>query len=304
MHIAHLYLCRSDRRHAIVESEPPTGLSITELAARTGVPAATLRSWEARHGAPSPRRLSGGHRRYDEHDVALVEDVLRRRTAGLTLQAAIADAGARIEEPESSIFAGLRRRHPELETRVMSKATLLAMTRAMEDECCARAQRPVLFASFQRQRFYRQSQARWAELSRTAQVVVVFADFMTRSAAERDMDAEPLKVVVPADAPLRREWALVCDAPDYPACVAGWERPDQDGVVDADRRFEALWTVEPRAVREAAHICRQLTHAYAPELDHALAGLPTSPPAEASPDLRRATGLLTRMVGYLDDART
>ena len=44
------------------------GLSIGELARRTGVPAATLRSWEDRYGFPRPQRLGGGHRRYAEGD--------------------------------------------------------------------------------------------------------------------------------------------------------------------------------------------------------------------------------------------
>jgi MerR family transcriptional regulator, light-induced transcriptional regulator len=53
-----------------------------------------------------------------------------------------------------SIFAGVRRQHPALQAHVLDKALLLAATRAIEDECCARAQRPVLLGSFQRRRFY------------------------------------------------------------------------------------------------------------------------------------------------------
>jgi hypothetical protein len=34
-----------------------------------------------------------------------------------------------------------------------------------------------LFASFQHERFFRRSEPRWNELARTAQVVIVFADF-------------------------------------------------------------------------------------------------------------------------------
>ncbi len=39
-------------------------LTISDLARLTGVPSATLRSWESRHGFPRPTRLAGGHRRY------------------------------------------------------------------------------------------------------------------------------------------------------------------------------------------------------------------------------------------------
>jgi hypothetical protein len=47
-------------------TESQNGLSIGELARRTEVPAATLRSWEDRYGFPRPHRLAGGHHRYDD----------------------------------------------------------------------------------------------------------------------------------------------------------------------------------------------------------------------------------------------
>jgi hypothetical protein len=76
----------------------------------------------------------------------------------MNLQAAIGQATATAAGSEPSVFAGLRRRHPELVPQVLRKVTLLALTRAIEDECCARAERPVLFASFQREPFFRQSE--------------------------------------------------------------------------------------------------------------------------------------------------
>lgn len=300
------------------------GLTISDLAERTGVPHATLRTWESRYGAPRPRRLAGGHRRYVEEDVALVEEVLRHKAAGLSLQAAISRAGASRAEPEPSVFAGLRRRHPDLVPQILSKRTLLALTRAIEDECCARAEYPVLFASFQRGRFYRASRSRYTELARTAERVVVFADFPDpgtgsdkgsgngsgRSEAGDPGTANggtanggtPTLVRVPENAPLQREWLLVCDAPDYPACVTGWELPGQDGIPDAERRFETLWTVEPDAVRDASRICAGLVETFLPAADLALGDRLTGTPAPASPDLRRAQSLFNRMVGYLDVA--
>ena len=53
-------------------SGPEDGLSIGELARQTGVPVATLRSWEGRYGFPRPQRLAGGHRRYEQGDTALL----------------------------------------------------------------------------------------------------------------------------------------------------------------------------------------------------------------------------------------
>ena len=64
-------------------------LSISELAHLTGVPHATLRSWESRYGFPQPSRLPGGHRRYARSDVDAVLEVLRHRRGGLSLEAAV-----------------------------------------------------------------------------------------------------------------------------------------------------------------------------------------------------------------------
>jgi DICT domain-containing protein len=279
-------------------TELGAGLTIGELAVRTAVPAATLRSWEARYGFPRPRRLEGGHRRYDLSDVALVREVIRQRDAGMSLPAAISQAASRgTETGSSSIFADLRRRQPGLAPQVLRKRTLLALTWAMEDEYCARAEHALLFAAFERQRYYRRSQARWRELARTAQTAVAFADF----AGPSGPGVTPLEVPVPAGAPLRREWALVCDSRDYPACLAGWEFPGQDDTPDGDRRFEVIWSLSPRVVRDAAMICAQLAELFSPGLA-LLDQLPAEPSPPASADLERATGLLTRMISNLEAA--
>lgn len=271
-------------------------MSISELSRRTGVPQATLRTWESRYGAPRPQRLPGGHRRYTADHVTLVEEVLRQRAAGFGVQAAFEQAAGRSDERSPSAFAELRRRHPDLETQDVRKDTLLALTRAIEDECCARADSPVLFAAFQRERFYRQSQQRWRELARTAASVVVFADFRRHSGRPRS----PHMIRIPEDAPLRREWVLVGDTPDHPGCVAGWEYPGQDTADDADRRFEIVWTVDGRVVRLAAESCAALAAGFAPRqnlgIDTRLDG---AVPA-ASKDLQRAAGVLTRTLRYVD----
>jgi DICT domain-containing protein len=240
--------------------------------------------------------MAAGHRRYTQRDSTLVEEVLRQRAAGLSLPAAIAQATAGHPAEDQSVFALLRRRHPVLQPQVLREAALLALTRAIEDEYCARSERAFLFASFQQQRYYRRSEDRWNELARTAEAVVVFADFAATAGAA----GAPVQVPVPASAPLRREWLLVCEARGYPACLAGWEFPGQKQASDADRRFEVLWTLDPRPVRDAALACARLAESFSPGLK-LLDRLPAEPAPPVSADLQRATGLLTRMVAYLDD---
>src|SRR5687768_7342461 len=111
-------------------------LTISDLAERTGVPAATLRSWESRYDFPRPIRLPGGHRRYAEPDVAAVLEVLHHRDSGLALKAAVRRATTESLQSRS-VYAELRRRHSELTPRLLSKTSLLALSHAIEDECCA-----------------------------------------------------------------------------------------------------------------------------------------------------------------------
>src|SRR5215207_401023 len=158
-------------------SDTSPALAIGDLVARTGVREATLRMWEQRHGFPAPARLESGHRRYREADVELVAQVVRERAAGLSLGAAIERVRGSAADAEPSIFAGLRRRRPDLQPVMLRKPALLALTRAIEDESCAQAERPLLFGSFQRERFYRASARRWRDFARTAELAIVFADF-------------------------------------------------------------------------------------------------------------------------------
>jgi len=276
----------------------PARLSIGELSRQTGVPTATLRSWEARHGFPVPVRRVTGHRRYDEQQVALVIEVATLRRSGLPVPAAIKQATEGAARPASSFFATLRSADPGLRSSVLGKRALSAVTTAIEDECLAQARRPVLMGAFQRARFYRQSESRWNELNRTSERTVVFADFEH----SQDLVAHPREVGLPSDSPVLREWVLVCDAPGFSACVAGWELPSPPGTVDRDRRFETVWTLDPSSVRAATNVGIALLHAADPDHAVGLAASLSGSAGAASPDLQRATALFARIVEYTQDS--
>jgi DICT domain-containing protein len=273
------------------------GLSIREVARETGVSEGTLRMWETRYGFPEPQRLPSGHRRYTDDDIAQVRQVARDREAGLSMKAAIDRARELASEPELSIFAGLRRRRPDLQPYVLPKRTLVGLSHAIEDECAARAERPVLFASFQRARFWRHAQPRWRDLALTAHSTVVFADF--ERANVPDDQRAPVELPIERGDPFGREWSLVCDAPDYSACLAAWERPGQDATADPERRFETVWSVEPALVREAARIAAGFVERSEPGLlPRFLPRLRDTPPPSAE-ELRLVGALTNRMVAYV-----
>lgn len=276
------------------------GLSIRDVARATGVSEGTLRIWETRHGFPAPARLASGHRRYSDDDVARVRQVARDREAGLSMKAAIRRARELSSEPELSMFASVRRRRPDLQPYLLPKRTLVGLSHAIEDECAARAERPVLFASFQRTRFWRRARPRWRELARTAQSAVVFADF-DALLVPADPHA-PVELPIDRSDPLGREWSVVCDAPDYAAFLAGWERPGQDDVADAERRFETVWSVEPPLVREAARIAAGFVERTAPALLERFADRLSESPPPSGDQLRGVSALTGRMVAYVGEA--
>ncbi|MDT4962807.1 MAG: MerR family transcriptional regulator, light-induced transcriptional regulator [Pseudonocardiales bacterium] len=59
------------------------GLSVTDVAERVGVAAATLRAWERRYGIGPSARTTGGHRRYSNADVAALQRLQRLIRAGM-----------------------------------------------------------------------------------------------------------------------------------------------------------------------------------------------------------------------------
>ncbi|WP_198950692.1 MerR family transcriptional regulator, partial [Kineosporia sp. A_224] len=63
---------------------PAELLAIGAAAARIGVAASTLRTWERRYGLAPTGRSAGGHRRYTGDDLALLERMHALTLAGRT----------------------------------------------------------------------------------------------------------------------------------------------------------------------------------------------------------------------------
>ena len=284
----------------MIKVVPPTrSLTIGAVAERTGVTAPTLRMWESRHGFPVPHRLESGHRRYELADVETVLDVIRRRNGGVRLDVAIGqavrNAMAHAEPGSPSVFAMLRQSHPHLAPHRLRKPTLLALSWAIEDEFCAKAEPGHLFAAFQKQRFFEAAHPRWAELARISHSAFAFADF-----DDNVVESELVTVPLDADAPLCREWLVVCDAPGFAAALSAWELPGQGDVQERDRLFEAVWTLDPGAVRDCARVAAQVAAgAGAPEAAPVLFRLAEEPVARGM-DPVAATAMFNRVVAYLD----
>jgi DNA-binding transcriptional MerR regulator len=75
----------------------PTGLTLKAVSRRTGIPAATLRTWEHRYGFLRPRRSPSGYRLYGEEEIARIEQVKylvgQGVRVGAAMKAVIEEAG-------------------------------------------------------------------------------------------------------------------------------------------------------------------------------------------------------------------
>jgi DICT domain-containing protein/signal transduction histidine kinase len=170
----------------------------------------------------------------------------------------------------TSILEDLLKALPDLRTQIYFKSSLTALSHAMEDQVLAGEDMPLVIASFQRERFYRQEAHRYLRIAeRTPQVYVLAApetDFSNRSNRHETIAFTP-------DDGLAEEWHLVVVGARYAACLVCRERqlsPAEASTKplspDQSRRFEGLWTFERRVVCQAATLLLDRIQSYRPEL--------------------------------------
>lgn len=165
---------------------------------------------------------------------------------------------------------------PYLRPQIYFKASLTALSHAMEDQILAATlEQPLVIASFQRERFYRQEAHRYQRLSQRSNQIYVL------SAPETDFthSSEYYEKIAfdPEDA-LSHEWHLVVIAQNYATCLVCRESvgsitkneklressPSLD--MDAARRFEGIWTAERGVSLKAADLLLNRILEYRPEL--------------------------------------
>jgi DICT domain-containing protein len=194
-----------------------------------------------------------------------------------------------------SVYQAVRRRHPTLPTIRVRKQTLTALSHALEDEIAERCERPVLFGAFQQVQHLTIPLPRWQELAGAATSVVVFVE----EPAAGPTVANGVRVVnLPADAPMRWEWAVVADDQDFGFALSAWEIPGQERTRDRDRVFELVWSLEPDPVRVATQACaRVAAHAGLPDAGKLV---PATPIHDI--DVRTSGAIFNRVLARLDAA--
>jgi len=272
-------------------------LAIKDLAEQTGVAAGTIRMWEQRYGFPEPARTPAGYRVYTEQDVVALRRVVAYRSGGLSVPAALERARSLEGETDRpSIFAALAAGDAPVRPQKLRRATLIALSRAIEEEAMARAAGPVVIAAFQDEANYRAVEHRYRRLAHVADAVGVFATFPAARLGDED---EPAEIPISPSDSLGHEWAVIVDAPGYAACLVGWETPGRSG----ERIFEAVWTMDAPVVRRAAQVGATIAARHAPEWSERLLSILADRPLAVEAPAPGLTALTNRMIGYLDENR-
>lgn len=272
------------------------GLAIGDLAARTGLAPGTIRMWEKRYGFPRPARTSAGYRRYSPRDAEILRRVIALREHGLSVTAALERAESDELGPRRPTIFGAMAADGRLPVRTLRKRTLVEISRAIEDETLARAGAAVVVGAFQRERFYRAVEHRYRRLAAVSDCVVALADFP----AVRSPEGAPAEVPIDVSEAIGHEWAVIVDSPGLPVCLVGWEQPAGAPADDAERRFEAFWTLDPRTVRRAALAAAACVAITAPDVGKRLEETLETRPLAIEQPVPGLESLVARMLDYLD----
>jgi len=174
---------------------------------------------------------------------------------------------------QTSVLEALLHRSPQLRSQLYFKSSLTALSHAMEDQVLAGAsQPPLVIASFQRERFYRQEAHRYERIAAlTSHVYVLAAPETSFTSASKEYET----IAFDASDQLSHEWHLIVIGQNYSACLVCQERqsvpntnqdPNDLPAMDHTRRFEGVWTFDRQVSCHAAEILLDRILLYRPEL--------------------------------------
>lgn len=174
-------------------------------------------------------------------------------------------------EISNSVLANLLQLLPQLRPQIYFKSSLTALSHAMEDQVLAGGEHPLVIASFQRERFYRQEANRYQRIAQHSSHVYVLA--APEAEFKNASDGYETVAFDPKDG-LSQEWHLVVLGQTYATCLICQEKPGT-GVetkgselltMDQARRFEGIWTFDRPVTYQGANLLFNKILGYRPEL--------------------------------------
>ena len=176
-----------------------------------------------------------------------------------------------------SVLAELVLEVPQIKPQIYFKSSLTALSHAMEDQVLASSDQPLVIATFQKERFYRQEAHRYRRIANLTSQVYVLAAPET----EFKNSSEYYETVAfnPRDA-LSVEWNLLVLGQKYSSCLICNEC-DNSSLVDEisqfngmeqARRFEGIWTFDRKVCLQSAILLLNRILRYRPELKEKVKG--------------------------------
>ena len=170
----------------------------------------------------------------------------------------------------NSVVIEILRTFPQWRPQMYFKSSLTALSHAMEDQVLAGEDEPLIIATFQKERFYRQEAHRYQKIARLSSHVYVLAAPETEFSNSSDSYE---KIAFNDDDSLAQEWHLVVIARNYSNCLICREKlvaPSENeskATIDNNRRFEGIWTCERAVSQKAAEFLLHRIKEYRPEIE-------------------------------------
>ncbi len=170
----------------------------------------------------------------------------------------------------TSVLEELLKLLPDWRPQMYFKSSLTALSHAMEDQVLAGTSKPVVIASFQQERFYRQEAHRYGRIAQKSDQVYVLAapetEFKNSSGIYETIAFDPQDS-------LTQEWHLIVIGEQYATCLICREKINHSlhqsaPSIDNNRRFEGIWTFDRTVSYKATDILLRKILNYRPELEN------------------------------------
>ena len=165
----------------------------------------------------------------------------------------------------NSLLGKLLKSLPQLRSQVYFKASLMALSHAMEDLVITGKDKPLVIVNFHQQHFYTQGSRRYKRIA--AITDQVYAIVPQGSNFDEDSGLHSI-ITYNADEELAQDWHLAIFGKHYHACIFCREfaSPDKAFSIDRARQFEGIWTFERQVCAQAANLLLERILDYKPEL--------------------------------------
>jgi signal transduction histidine kinase len=163
----------------------------------------------------------------------------------------------------TSLLQSLRQTLPHLRSQVYFKASLMALSRAMEDLVLTGTDRPLVLINFDKERFDEREIRRYQKIAQKTDRLYLLAP------VNCDSDLVPgVTITLGREDALAYEWHVVIVSQHYAACLVcqGHSSPIDPTSLEQGRQFQGIWTFDRFVSLQAAKLLLDQISIYRPDL--------------------------------------